>query len=222
MSRVPPQWKILGLDEKHILKKAFRDVLPPSITGRTKHPYRAPIQQAFAGRLADRGIRARCSRRRGSANPASSIPARSGASSARSRPERAERDGGDGPRRASSRPSSWRAISSAARPAPAATPVRVALGHLCRQESREDDHDRQAAFSPDLLKLDGPAEIDSDLRGDQDRAGENASQAGPRRRHLRRHRQQRHRRPVRPGRGQGQGHRPADARAPFGRRTPWA
>ena len=51
MSRVPPQWKILGLDEKHLLKKAFRDVLPPSITGRTKHPYRAPIQQAFAGRL---------------------------------------------------------------------------------------------------------------------------------------------------------------------------
>ncbi len=51
MARVPPQWKILGLDEKHILKRAFRGVLPPSITGRTKHPYRAPIQQAFAGRL---------------------------------------------------------------------------------------------------------------------------------------------------------------------------
>ena len=51
MSRVSPTWKILGLDEKHILKKAFKDVLPPSITGRTKHPYRAPIQKAFIGRM---------------------------------------------------------------------------------------------------------------------------------------------------------------------------
>jgi len=51
MSRVSPTWKILGLDEKHILKKAFKDVLLPSITGRTKHPYRAPIQKAFVGRL---------------------------------------------------------------------------------------------------------------------------------------------------------------------------
>lgn len=51
MSRVPPTKKILGLDEKFILKKAFKDVLPPSITARTKHPYRAPIQSAFAGRL---------------------------------------------------------------------------------------------------------------------------------------------------------------------------
>lgn len=51
MARVPPQWKISGLDEKHLLKRVFKDVLPSSITGRTKHPYRAPIQQAFAGRL---------------------------------------------------------------------------------------------------------------------------------------------------------------------------
>ncbi len=52
MSRVPPSWKIFGLAEKHILKKAFKDELPPSIIGRTKHPYRAPIQKALAGRLA--------------------------------------------------------------------------------------------------------------------------------------------------------------------------
>jgi len=51
MAGVPPHWKIRGLDEKHLLKKAFRGILPPSITGRTKHPYRAPIQKAFAGRL---------------------------------------------------------------------------------------------------------------------------------------------------------------------------
>jgi asparagine synthase (glutamine-hydrolysing) len=55
MSRVPPQWKILGVDEKRILKKAFKDELPPSITKRTKHPYRAPIQKAFAGRLEAEG-----------------------------------------------------------------------------------------------------------------------------------------------------------------------
>ena len=52
MSRVPPHWKVFGLDEKHVLKRAFKDVLPASVIGRTKHPYRAPIQQAFAGRLA--------------------------------------------------------------------------------------------------------------------------------------------------------------------------
>jgi asparagine synthase (glutamine-hydrolysing) len=57
MSRVSPTWKILGLDEKHILKKAFKDVLPPSITGRAKHPYRAPIQKAFVGRLQSDGFR---------------------------------------------------------------------------------------------------------------------------------------------------------------------
>jgi asparagine synthase (glutamine-hydrolysing) len=51
MARVPPHWKILGVDEKHLLKQAFKEILPPSITGRTKHPYRAPIQQAFAGRF---------------------------------------------------------------------------------------------------------------------------------------------------------------------------
>lgn len=57
MSRVSPMLKILGLDEKHILKRAFKDVLPPSITGRTKHPYRAPIQKAFVGRLQSEGFR---------------------------------------------------------------------------------------------------------------------------------------------------------------------
>jgi asparagine synthase (glutamine-hydrolysing) len=51
MSRVPPTQKILGLDEKHILKRAFRSLLPAAITARTKHPYRAPIQKSFAGPL---------------------------------------------------------------------------------------------------------------------------------------------------------------------------
>ena len=55
MSRVSPRWKILGLDEKHILKRTLSSVLPPSITKRTKHPYRAPIQKAFIGRLQSDG-----------------------------------------------------------------------------------------------------------------------------------------------------------------------
>ena len=47
MGRVPSKWKIRGLDEKHILKKSFDGTLPPEITRRPKHPYRAPIKQAL-------------------------------------------------------------------------------------------------------------------------------------------------------------------------------
>jgi asparagine synthase (glutamine-hydrolysing) len=47
MGRVPAKWKIMGLDEKHILKKSFRGILPDAITGRSKHPYRAPIKQSL-------------------------------------------------------------------------------------------------------------------------------------------------------------------------------
>jgi len=57
MARVPPSWKILGLNEKRLLKKAFRDILPTSITRRTKHPYRAPIQSVFIGRLQSESYR---------------------------------------------------------------------------------------------------------------------------------------------------------------------
>jgi asparagine synthase (glutamine-hydrolysing) len=47
MSQVPSKWKILGLNEKHILKKAFKKILPQTITTRSKHPYRAPITQSL-------------------------------------------------------------------------------------------------------------------------------------------------------------------------------
>jgi len=46
---IPSKWKILGLREKQILKRAFRDILPRSITERPKHPYRAPISRSFFG-----------------------------------------------------------------------------------------------------------------------------------------------------------------------------
>jgi asparagine synthase (glutamine-hydrolysing) len=48
MAHVPTVWKILGLDEKHILKKSFQGILPDSVTSRPKHPYRAPIQQCLS------------------------------------------------------------------------------------------------------------------------------------------------------------------------------
>lgn len=39
---MPDELKLNGLDEKHILKEAFKDLLPPSIIQRKKQPYRAP------------------------------------------------------------------------------------------------------------------------------------------------------------------------------------
>lgn len=47
MSKVPSYLKIRGLDEKFILKKVFKDVLPDTIVRRPKHPYRAPIKNSL-------------------------------------------------------------------------------------------------------------------------------------------------------------------------------
>ena len=47
MARVPSNFKIQGLDEKHLLKKAFQGLLPDRIRRRPKHPYRAPIRQSL-------------------------------------------------------------------------------------------------------------------------------------------------------------------------------
>jgi asparagine synthase (glutamine-hydrolysing) len=47
MARVPAKWKILGTNEKYILKKAFQNILPDQIVRRPKHPYRAPIKQSL-------------------------------------------------------------------------------------------------------------------------------------------------------------------------------
>lgn len=49
--KLPPQWKIKGLDEKYILKKTFANHLPPRITYRRKQPYRAPISDVFFNRI---------------------------------------------------------------------------------------------------------------------------------------------------------------------------
>jgi asparagine synthase (glutamine-hydrolysing) len=46
-SRLPPSFKIRGLQEKYILKKSAQDILPPQVWKRRKQPYRAPIHRAF-------------------------------------------------------------------------------------------------------------------------------------------------------------------------------
>jgi asparagine synthase (glutamine-hydrolysing) len=48
-SRLHPSQKIRGLDEKFLLKRALRGVLPSSILNRVKQPYRAPDAQSFLG-----------------------------------------------------------------------------------------------------------------------------------------------------------------------------
>ena len=46
-NRLPPHWKIRGLTEKHILRRALHGLLPDDILARTKQPYRAPDAQSF-------------------------------------------------------------------------------------------------------------------------------------------------------------------------------
>lgn len=46
---LPASYKLRVLDEKHVLKRLGRGVLPPDILRRTKQPYRAPDAACFAG-----------------------------------------------------------------------------------------------------------------------------------------------------------------------------
>lgn len=48
-TRLPPEMKLKGLVEKHILREATKDLLPETIGRRTKQPYRAPDSQSFVG-----------------------------------------------------------------------------------------------------------------------------------------------------------------------------
>jgi asparagine synthase (glutamine-hydrolysing) len=48
-ARIPPQLKLNGLREKHILREAAERLLPDAIANRTKQPYRAPDAAAFTG-----------------------------------------------------------------------------------------------------------------------------------------------------------------------------
>lgn len=53
MSQVSPRWKVFGLNEKYMLKKLFKPILPKTITQRPKHPYRAPIHQTLLNHKTD-------------------------------------------------------------------------------------------------------------------------------------------------------------------------
>jgi asparagine synthase (glutamine-hydrolysing) len=48
-SGLPPRFKLSGLDEKHILKKVARGVIPDRIVQRQKQAYRAPDAISFVG-----------------------------------------------------------------------------------------------------------------------------------------------------------------------------
>ncbi|WP_026841446.1 asparagine synthase (glutamine-hydrolyzing) [Citrifermentans bremense] len=49
--RLPAKWKVRGLNEKFLLRHAFRGMLPEGIASRAKHPYRAPISELFQGEV---------------------------------------------------------------------------------------------------------------------------------------------------------------------------
>jgi asparagine synthase (glutamine-hydrolysing) len=48
-SHIPPRYKIMGMEEKYILKQAFSDLVPAEILNRPKQPYRAPDASSFFG-----------------------------------------------------------------------------------------------------------------------------------------------------------------------------
>ena len=46
-NRLPASYKLRGMTEKYLLRKALADLLPADILARTKQPYRAPDSQSF-------------------------------------------------------------------------------------------------------------------------------------------------------------------------------
>lgn len=48
-ARIPPRLKMMGLDEKHVLKRTAKGLVPDVILRRSKQPYRAPDAASFLG-----------------------------------------------------------------------------------------------------------------------------------------------------------------------------
>lgn len=48
-NRLPGRHKLLGLDEKHVVKRAFADLVPDEVLRRPKQPYRSPDAAVFFG-----------------------------------------------------------------------------------------------------------------------------------------------------------------------------
>ena len=46
-NRLPEHYKVRGMTEKHLLRRALADLLPADIVSRTKQPYRAPDSASF-------------------------------------------------------------------------------------------------------------------------------------------------------------------------------
>lgn len=44
---LPARYKVMGLQEKYLLRRAMAHLLPPAVAQRTKQPYRAPDSQSF-------------------------------------------------------------------------------------------------------------------------------------------------------------------------------
>ena len=55
-TRIPPHFKLRGLNEKYVLRKAFEGLLPPEIARRPKRPYLAPNKESFVDRPDVSGI----------------------------------------------------------------------------------------------------------------------------------------------------------------------
>ncbi len=49
-TQIPSRFRMNGLNEKYILKKVARDVIPDELIDRPKQPYRAPISRCFFGK----------------------------------------------------------------------------------------------------------------------------------------------------------------------------
>jgi asparagine synthase (glutamine-hydrolysing) len=60
---LPPSYKLRVLDEKHVLKRASRDLVPAAILQRSKQPYRAPDALSFASSAATEWVESVASER---------------------------------------------------------------------------------------------------------------------------------------------------------------
>jgi asparagine synthase (glutamine-hydrolysing) len=47
-ARIPPKFKLRGIEEKYVLRRAAADLVPATVAARPKQPYRAPIAACFA------------------------------------------------------------------------------------------------------------------------------------------------------------------------------
>ena len=54
---LPTSYKLCGLNEKHVLKKMAKDLIPDEVVQRTKQPYRAPDSLCFIGAQAPEYVR---------------------------------------------------------------------------------------------------------------------------------------------------------------------